>query len=118
MLISGSSILASLATSTLNKINQTTASATTKAADATSASDGAAAPQKSAKDDFLDYAKMTPAQKMRAAMLGKMGLTEEQLKAMDPKERQKIEDKLKAQIKEQVMNDPKMKQGALVDIQA
>ncbi|KRA60239.1 hypothetical protein ASD79_08355 [Caulobacter sp. Root655] len=118
MLISGSSIMASLAMSTLNKINQATAAATTKATDATSASGVSAAPVKTAKDEFLDYAKLTPAQKMRAAMLGKMGLTEEQLKAMDPKERQKIEDKLKEQIKAQIENDPKMKQGALVDIQA
>jgi hypothetical protein len=110
--------MASLAMSTLNKINQTTATATTKAADATSASGVTAAPGKTAKDEFLDYAKLTPAQKMRAAMLGKMGLTEEQLKAMDPKERQKIEDRLKEQIKEQVQNDPNMKKGSLLDVSA
>ena len=69
MLISGSSILASLALSTLSKINQATAAASTKATDATSASGVSAAPEKTAKDEFLDYAKLTPAQKMRAAML-------------------------------------------------
>jgi hypothetical protein len=55
---------------------------------------------------------MTPAQKMRAAMLAKLGVTEEQLKAMSPEERKKIEDKLKDMIKQQVENDPKMKKGS------
>ena len=115
MLISGPSILASLASATLAKINKVTAA---KPADATSALGMAAAPAKTAKDDFLDYAKLTPAQKMRTAMLGKMGLTEEQLKAMDPKARQKIEDQLKAQIKAQIENDPEMKQGSFLDVKA
>ena len=118
MLISSSSIMASLAMSTLNKINKATAAATTNAADATSASGVSAAPAKTAKDEFLDYAKLTPAQKMRAAMLAKLGVTEEQLKAMSPDERQKIEDQLKQQIKEQVQNDPNMKKGSLLDVSA
>jgi hypothetical protein len=46
-------------------------------------------PDKSAKDEFMDYAKLTPAQKMRAAMLAKLGVTEEQLKAMSPEERRR-----------------------------
>lgn len=114
MLVSGPSILASLAASTLSKINAATA-----AKPAESSSDPlAAVPAKSAKDEFMDYAKLTPAQKMRAAMLAKLGVTEEQLKAMDPKERQKIEDQLKEQIKQQVQNDPNMKKGSLLDVSA
>jgi hypothetical protein len=114
MLVSGPSILASLAASTLSKINAATA-----AKPATSSSDPlAAGPAKSAKDEFMDYAKLTPAQKMRAAMLAKMGVTEEQMKAMSPEERQKIEDELKKQIKEQVQNDPDMKKGSLLDVKA
>jgi hypothetical protein len=65
-----------------------------------------------------DYAKMTPAQKMRAAILGSMGLTEEQLKAMDPKERQKIEEKIKEIIKEKVEQAVEKKTGLAVDIKA
>ena len=114
MLVSGPSILASLAASTLSKINAATA-----AKPAAPSSDPlSAAPAKTAKDDFMDYAKLTPAQKMRAAMLAKLGVTEEQLKAMDPKERQKIEDQLKEQIKQQVQNDPNMKKGSLLDVSA
>jgi hypothetical protein len=115
MLISGPSILMSLGASALAKVNALTAP---KATDATSNSGVTAATDKSAKDEFLDYAKLTPAQKMRAAMLAKMGVTEEQLKAMDPKERQKIEDQLKTQIKQQVENDPEMKKGSLLDMKA
>jgi predicted flavoprotein YhiN len=114
MFVSGPSILASLAATTLSKINAATA-----AKPATSSSDPLAAlPGKSAKDEFMDYAKMTPAQKMRAAMLSKLGVTEEQLKAMSPDERKKIEDKIKDMIKQQVENDPKMKQGSLLDVSA
>ena len=114
MLVSGPSILASLGAAALSKINAATAPKP-----AASSSDPlAAAPAKSAKDEFMDYAKMTPAQKMRAAMLSKLGVTEEQLKAMSPEERKKIEDKLKDMIKQQVENDPKMKQGSLLDVSA
>lgn len=114
MLVSGPSILASLAASTLAKVNALTA---TKPA-ASSSDPLAAAPAQSAKDEFLDYAKMTPAQKMRAAMLGKLNVTEEQLKAMSPEERKKVEDKIKDMIRQQVENDPKMKTGSILDVSA
>jgi hypothetical protein len=71
-----------------------------------------------AEQAFNDYAKMTPAQKMRAAILGSMGLTEEQLKAMDPKERQKVEDRIREIIKEKVEQAVEKKTGAVVDIKA
>jgi hypothetical protein len=57
---------------------------------------------------------------MRAMMLAKLGVTEEQLKAMSPEERAKIEQKLKDMIKQQVQNDPdkKGKTGLVADIMA
>lgn len=74
----------------------------------------------SAKDEFLKYAAMTPAEKMRAAMLAKLGVTEEELKAMEPEKRKAIEQKLKDMIKEQVQSDPdgKSKTGLVADILA
>lgn len=74
----------------------------------------------SAKDEFLKFQAMTPAQKMRAMMLAKLGVTEEQLKAMSPEERKKVEDKLKDMIKQQVQNDPDKKgqKGLVADILA
>ncbi|WP_419320533.1 hypothetical protein ACN2C7_06245 [Caulobacter sp. ErkDOM-E] len=117
MLVSGSSsILASLAASGLPKINAINASVATpgptKGVDASG--------PKSAKDEFLDFAKLTPAQKMRVAILSKLGVTENELKAMDTKERQKIEDQIKDMIKQQVLggDKDKIKKGALVDLKA
>lgn len=74
----------------------------------------------SAKDEFLKYQAMSPAQKMRAMMLAKLGLTEEDVKAMSPEERKKVEDKLKDMIKQQVENDPdgKRQKGLVADILA
>jgi hypothetical protein len=74
----------------------------------------------SAKDEFLKYQAMTPAQKMRAMILAKLGVTEEQVKAMSPEDRAKIEQKLKEMIKQQVQNDPdkKDKTGQIADVLA
>lgn len=76
--------------------------------------------QTSARDEFLKFQAMTPAEKMRAMMLAKLGVTEEQLKAMSPEERAKVEQKLKDMIKQQVENDPdkKGKTGQIADVLA
>jgi Fe-S cluster biosynthesis and repair protein YggX len=117
MLISGSSsVAASLGASALSRLDRLMAPKTAEP----SADGMSAAPAKTAKDEFLDYQKMTPAEKMRAAMLAKLGVTEEQLKAMSPEDRKKIEDQMKDMIKEQVMNGDKEKEkkGLLVDVKA
>jgi hypothetical protein len=74
----------------------------------------------SPRDEFDKFQAMTPAQKMRAMMLAKLGLTEEQVKAMTPEERKKVEDKLKDMIKQSVHNDPTRKNstGVLADVTA
>ena len=69
-------------------------------------------------DDFMTFANMTPAQKMRAVILGNMNLTEDQLRAMDPKERAKIEEKIKKLIQQQVEQSVEKKTGVVVDIKA
>lgn len=85
-----------------------------------SASKSSPVGETSAKDEFLKYAAMSPAEKIRASMLAKLGVTEEELKAMSPEERKKVEDKLKDMIKQQVQNDPdkKDKTGQIADILA
>jgi len=85
-----------------------------------SASTASPVGETSAKDEFLKFQAMTPAQKMRAMMLAKLGVTEEQLKAMSPEERAKVEQKLKDMIKQQVQNDPDKKgqKGLVADILA
>ncbi len=61
-----------------------------------------------AKQEFLTYMQKTPAQRMREAWLKSHNLTEEQLEAMPPEERQKIEkqmaDEIKEKLKQQVQN--------------
>jgi len=57
---------------------------------------------KSARQTFLDYMEMSTGEKMRAAILGEMGYTEEQLKALPPKEREKIEQEIRDRIKEKM----------------
>ena len=116
MLISGSSsIAASLGASALSRLDRLMAPKAQEDGPA-----GLNASGKTAKDEFLDYQKMTPAQKMRAAMLAKLGVTEEQLKAMSPEDRNKIEDQMKDMIKEQVMGGEKDKEkkGVLLDLKA
>jgi hypothetical protein len=54
----------------------------------------------SAEEKFLAYAKMTPGEKLRAALLSQLGLTEEQVKAMSPEEQQKVEEKIRDLIKQ------------------
>lgn len=69
-------------------------------------------------DEFRAYAQMTPAEKMRAAILGSMGLSEDDLKAMDPKERAKIEEKIKTMIKQKVEDSTEKQTGVAVDLKA
>jgi hypothetical protein len=70
---------------------------------------------KSAEQKFLEYAKMTPAERMHAAMLAQMGLTEDQFKAMDPAAQQKIEDKIRDMIRQQAANSSDKRTGMITD---
>ncbi len=69
-------------------------------------------------DWLMNFAKMTPAQQMRATILAKMGLTEQDLANMDAKTRQKVEDKIKEEIKREVANNTEKKTGVIVDLKA
>jgi predicted HTH transcriptional regulator len=74
----------------------------------------------SAKDEFLKFQSKSPAEKMRAMILAKLGVTEEQVKAMSTEDRKKIEDKIQEMIKQQVQNDigKKGQTGLVADILA
>lgn len=61
--------------------------------------DKAIAPQ-SAEDKLRAYADMSPADKMRAAMLSSIGVTEEQLKSMPPEQQKAIEQKIADMVKQ------------------
>lgn len=89
----------------------------TTAADTTNGLSGAPA-AKSARDEFLDYAKMTPAEKMRAAMLARLGLKEEDLKAMDADARKAVEAKIKEMVKQEFEASVDKSPGKIVDLLA
>jgi hypothetical protein len=57
-----------------------------------------------------DFVKMTPAQRIRAALLEKLGLTEDELGAMPPDERAAVEAKMRELIQQQ-MQEAQAKQG-------
>jgi TPP-dependent pyruvate/acetoin dehydrogenase alpha subunit len=67
-------------------------------------------------DEFLALAQKSPAERMRDLILGKMGLTEQQLQAMDTESRKKIEEKIKEEIKKIVENSVEERTGMLIDL--
>jgi hypothetical protein len=86
------------------------------AADASSGALGAkpAAPDPVA--DFLNLVGKSPADQMRSQILRELGLTEDDLKAMDPKARLKVEQKIKELVREKVQESVEKKTGVAVDI--
>lgn len=56
----------------------------------------------SAAAEFKNYMAMSPAEKIRYSMLERMGLTEDDLKAMPPEERDKIEMAIARKIQEEL----------------
>jgi hypothetical protein len=64
---------------------------------------------------FLEYANMTPAQRLFAQMLGKLGLTQDQFNAMSPADKQKVEDKIRDMIKKQIDDSSDKSPGQITD---
>ena len=58
----------------------------------------------SAKEEFLEYAALTPAQRYYRDILNALDLTEEELAALPPEERAKIEELVADKMKERVEN--------------
>lgn len=79
---------------------------------------GVADKSQSVVNDFLAYARMTPAQRMRAHILASLGLTEADLNAMSPKERAAVEKKIEKAVRDAVMRDTEKKTGMLADVTA
>jgi TPP-dependent pyruvate/acetoin dehydrogenase alpha subunit len=70
---------------------------------------------KSAEQKFLEWAKMTPAERMHAQMLSQLGISEDQFKAMDPAAQQKIEEQIRDMIKKQAENGTDKRTGLITD---
>jgi hypothetical protein len=80
-----------------------------------SSSTQSAAPAETAAQKFLEYANMTPAQRLHAQMLAKLGLTEDQFNAMSPADQQKIDDKIREMIKQQIDTTGDNRPGMITD---
>lgn len=80
----------------------------------------ASAPTSNAREEFEKFAAMSPAERMRAAILQQMGVTEDQLAAMSSDERKAMEDKITNKIKEMVEETANRsgRTGLLADIRA
>lgn len=70
------------------------------------------------KQEFLEYARMTPAEKVRRDILEAMGLKEEDLAGLDPKLREAIENRIKETIKMKVEASQEQQTGVYIDIKA
>ena len=75
----------------------------------------AAKPAQTTEEKFLEYAKMTPAERLHAQMLAELGLTEDQFKAMSPADQQKIEDKIRDMIKKHAEDSNDKRTGLITD---
>jgi hypothetical protein len=64
--------------------------------------------------EFLDYAKMDPMERLRANILKSMGLTEDDLKNMSPEQQKAVEQKIEQLIREQLEKNAN-KPGQLVN---
>lgn len=57
--------------------------------------------KRSVLDEFMDWMQMSDAEKIRDRILKGMGLTEEDLENMEPEDREKIEEMIAQQIKDE-----------------
>ena len=69
-------------------------------------------------EEFLKYAQMSPAERIRAAILEELGITEEELEAMDPEARKAMEKVIAERIKDKVEQATEKRTGMLIDVQA
>ena len=69
----------------------------------------------SAVQQFEQYAKMTPAQRLHAEMLAQLGMTEDKFKALPPAQQQKINDQIAQMIKKQMGDSNDTRTGLITD---
>jgi hypothetical protein len=91
------------------------ASSSTSSSKANSSTSLTAKPAETAAQQFLEYAKMTPAQRLHAEMLAQFGLTEDQFKALPPAQQQKINEQIAQMIKKQMGDNNNASTGLITD---
>lgn len=78
----------------------------------------AAAPDDAVEQEFLDYAQMSPAEKIRYAWLAAHDLSEDDLKSMSAEQRAAVEAAIREEIRKAVAAAVERKSGRLADIRA
>jgi hypothetical protein len=67
--------------------------------------------KKDAREEFLEYMKKTPAERMQEAWLKAHGITKEEFEAMPPEEKQAITDQMKQEIEDKLQKQAETGQG-------
>jgi hypothetical protein len=67
--------------------------------------------------DFLDYAKMSPAERMRENILKSLGMTEQQFEKLSPAQQQAVNQKIQQIMLQQIQQNAG-KTGQLVNVSA
>ena len=78
---------------------------------------GAASQGDSVTQDFLDYAKMSPAERMRENILKRLGMTEQQFEKLSPAQQQAVNQKIQQIMLQQIQQNAG-KTGQLVNVSA
>ncbi len=71
-----------------------------------------------ARDEFLTFAAKSPAEHLRDQILRELGVTEEKLQAMEPKQRAAMEETIAERLKQKVEQEAEKRAGLLVDVSA
>ena len=72
----------------------------------------------SAKEEFLEYARMSPAERLRAQILEEMKLSEESIASMEPEARAAAEDEIKRRMLEALTGKDNTEPGSMLDMTA
>ena len=72
--------------------------------------------QKSPEEEFLEYARQSPAERIRAAILEEMGISEDELEAMSPEARAAVEKAIADRIKDRLLAEDQPRPGSIVDV--
>ncbi|MFZ1966167.1 MAG: hypothetical protein WAU79_03545 [Bradyrhizobium sp.] len=84
---------------------------------ASAGTSGATSQGNNAVQDFLDYAKMSPTERMREEILKSLGMTEQQFEKLSPAQQQAMNQKIQ-QIMLQQLQQNSGKTGQLVNVSA
>lgn len=74
--------------------------------------------KKSVQDEFLDYARMSVAERIRDQVLDSLGMKEEDLAKLDGETRKKVEEQIRQKIEDEMKAQTGKTEGTMADIRA